>query len=1004
MKIKFLITVLLSVFSFSLFAQTIQVRGVVVDAADNSPLTGVSVRVANSQTITITDVNGGYTISVNRGESLIFSFIGMTSQTIVVTGPTINVALQSDVTRLEELIVVAYGVVRPEAKTGAVATVTGSGIAEVPITSVDKMLAGKMAGVQITSSSGQPGAESNIRVRGISSVNASNEPLWVVDGIPVMSGNQSYFTNTGNILTSINPSDIESITVLKDAAAASVYGSRAANGVILVTTKRGKEGKSQFTARVKYGASWLANDNNFRMMTGPELLGYQRQAIINAGRDPDDPSNAGRYRPMSLLQKPQTNWLDVLSRQGILQEGEVNATGGTNKSSYYSSISYHRNDGNFYGIDFYKISARINADFKLTNSISTGTRVNFSYSESNDVPMQSLYYANPLFGGMIILPWTPVYNEDGGYNFNISENAGVHPLAIAKHDKQGEKQYRLLGSAYVEWKPFRTLTIKTNNAIESTFGDGVRYWSAEGNADQILDDGTPYGVMQQSKLTYVQLTTSNTITFNDVFFDNHSVRFLLGHEAMKRDYNEVYFWGNTVDPLMPIIQTAPPEEIGAEYYIERRTMMSFFGILDYNFAGKYYLQASVREDGSSLFGSNKKWGLFWSAGGSWNIHSEGFMKNQHIFDLLKLRVSYGVNGNNGIGPYRAYGVYATTAYNGAAGLRPSRPSNDNLSWERNLTWNAGLDFGFLNRFNASLDLYTRDTEDMLLNKTVPQTSGFSSNFVNIGKINNKGIEFKLDADIVRSKNLNWSAGFNISFNKSKVLDLAGVEFITATLTDGSGSTDARLRHAVGRSVYSYYLYDYYGVNPLDGMPLWRTKDGEITNNFNQAGMIYAGSPEPKYTGGFYTSVDWKGLNLSAFLEFKGGNNVVMAEKRYLMSDGNQNMNQLAKALNYWKNPGDTGVNPKPVWQHTSNSYSASSTRWMQRGDYTRIKDVTLSYTLPKKISDKLQLSNLKLYVSGINLYTFHKVDWFDPERGVDGMGWGIYPMTKSFIGGIEVSF
>ncbi|MCL1974127.1 MAG: TonB-dependent receptor [Bacteroidetes bacterium] len=995
-KINFLIAVLCTVFSVSLFAQPVQVRGVVVDAGDNSPLPGVSVKVANSQTITTTDVNGEYVITANRGETLEFSCIGMTTQNIVVSGPVLNVALREDATKLEELIVVAYGVVRSEAKTGSIATVSGATLAEVPVTSVDKMLAGKMAGVQITSDSGQPGANSNIRIRGISSINASNEPLWVIDGIPVIQGDLAYFTNTGNALSAYNPSDIESITVLKDAAAASVYGSRAANGVILVTTKRGKEGKSQFSARAKYGVSTMANDNNFRMMNGSELLGYQRQAIINAGRDPDDPSNVSRYRPMSLLDKPQTDWLGILSRKGVMQEFEINSMGGNNKGSYYSSLSYHRNEGVYYGVDFNKVTARVNTDYKLTNTITTGARINLTYQESNDVAMQSLYYANPMFGGIIILPWTPVYDPDGeGFNFNISENANTNPKAIATHDKQYDKHYRLLGSSYIEWKPTRYLTFKTNNAVEATFGDGNRYWSPEGNYGQ-EDDNGPYGTQQFSTNTWTQLTTSNTITYNDVF-NSHSIRVLAGQEAMRRTYSEYFIWVPTVDPLMPIVNTCPPEDTEVEYDYNARTLMSFFGILDYNFAGKYYLQASVREDGSSLFGEKNKWGLFWSVGGSWNVSSEGFMKDQRIVDLLKLRVSYGVNGNNGISPYRAYGVYATTAYNGATGMRPSRPANENLSWERNLTWNVGLDFAFLRRFNASFDLYSRDTQDMLLDKQVPQTSGFSSNFLNIGKINNKGLEFKLDADIIQSKDINWSVGFNLAFNKSKIIDLAGSEFI-------SYSSDARLRHVVGKDFFTFYLYDYYGVNPVNGEPLWRTKDGELTNNFNLADRIYAGSPEPKYIGGFNTSVDWKGLNLSAFFEFKGGNKIFIGEKRYLESDGNQNMNQTVRMLNYWKKPGDTAVNPIPVWGTTSNAYNNSSTRYLQKGDYLRIKDITLSYNLPKKVLDKVKVSNLKLYVSGLNIFTFHKVDWWDPERGVDGMGFGIYPMTKSFIGGIELSF
>ena len=990
-KNKLLIAVLGIFLSIGLFAQPIQVRGVVVDAGDNSPLAGVSVRVANTLNVSITDVNGAYLISANRGESLEFSCIGMITQTVVVSGALHNVALSEDATRIDEVIVVAYGVVRPEAKTGAVASVSGATIAEVPVTSVDKMLAGKMAGVQITAASGQPGAASQIRVRGISSVNASNEPLWVVDGIPVLQGDLSYFTNTNNALSAINPSDIESITVLKDAAAASVYGSRAANGVILVTTKSGKDGRSQFTARAKYGVSALANDNNFRPMTGEELLNFQRTAIVNAGRDPDDPN--GIYRPLSLLNGQITNWMDHFSRQGILEEYEVNATGGNSKGSYYGSISYHRNQGVFYGVDYSRIQARVNADYKLTNTISSGSRINVAYGETNDVAMQSLYYVNPAFAGLIILPWTAAYTDDGEHNSRIPENSNANPRATAKYDDQYEKEYRFLGSTYVEWKPIRSLTFKTTNAVEAKFGNGIRYWAPQTNPSYVNPDGSTFGVLQQSKNEYVQMTTSNTLSFNDVLFENHSLRILAGQEAMRRNYDEMYIWAPGVDPLMPYPNTIPPADVEAEYYLSSQTMLSFFGILDYNYAGKYYLQASVREDGSSLFGENTKWGTFWSVGASWNIHNESFMKNQQIVDLLKLRLSYGVNGNNGIAPYRAYGVYATTAYMGTSGLRPSAPANQNLSWERNLTWNVGVDFSFLNRFDASIDIYSRDTKDMLLSVNVPQTTGFNTNFINIGKLNNKGIEFKLDAEIVKSSDLLWTAGFNISFNKSEILDLGGNDFI-----------GTNLRQAVGKSFYSYYLYDYYGVNPVNGEALWRSADGSLTNNFNQARQDYFGSPEPKYTGGLYTSLDWKGFNLGAFLEFKGGNNVLITEQRYVNCDGNQNMNQVASGLNYWKQPGDTGVNPKPVWGNTSNAWTGSNTRWLEKGDYLRIKDVTLSYSIPRKVLEKVKINNLKVYVSGLNVYTFHDVSWWDPERGVNGMGSGIYPMTKSFIGGIEITF
>jgi TonB-linked SusC/RagA family outer membrane protein len=477
-------------------------------------------------------------------------------------------------------------------------------------------------------------------------------------------------------MAALNPNDIESITVLKDAAAASVYGSRAANGVILVTTKSGKDGQAKFTVRAKYGASWLANDNNFGMMNGQELLSYQRDAVRNAGQDPDNPSGA-YYRPMELLSRPQTNWMDHLTRMGAIQEYEVNASGGNARGKYYSSIDYNKTDGVYYGIDFQKFTARLNADYKLTDALETGVRINAAYVEGNDVPMQNLYYSNPAFAGMVILPWTPAYNDDGTHNVNIPENSNSNPRATAEYDDQFGKQYQILGNMYLQWKPLKGITVKTTNAIEGIFGDGRRYWSPETN------EGS--ATLQTTMNRYIQLTTSNTISYDKVFFDEHTVRLLAGQEAMSRrgEYQLIYAPG--VNPDIPYPQTATAGGVEAGYSYSARTLMSFFGVLDYNWASKYFLQASVRADGSSLFGSDNKWGLFWSVGGSWNINQEEFMKGISFIDLLKLRVSYGVNGNNNINPYQAYGVYTSAIYNGITGMRPSRPENQNLSWEKNYT-------------------------------------------------------------------------------------------------------------------------------------------------------------------------------------------------------------------------------------------------------------------------------------------------------------------------------
>lgn len=985
-------------------AQNLQVSGVVSES-NGSPVSGAAVQLKGSTSVySMTDASGSFKLTVPSNGTLVVSCLGFKTVEVPVNGRIyIAVTLENDAELLEDLIVVAYGTVRREANTGSVVSMKSEGLAEAPVSSVDKFLSGKLAGVQVTSQTGQPGASTEIRIRGISSLNAGNDPLWVIDGIPVQTGDQSYFTNTSNAMSAINPNDIESITVLKDAAAASIYGSRAANGVILVTTKSGKAGKARFTARAKYGASQLANDNNFRIMTGRELLEWQRTAAINGGYNPDDPTSA-YYRPYSLLTGELNNWMDKFTRLGVLEEYEINASAGSDKGKFYSSLAYQKNNGITYGTDFQKFTARVNSDYKLTRNLEIGTRVNLAYTMSNDTPMQSLYYSNPFFAGMTILPWTKYYDEDGNYNVSIPENSNTNPLYTAFYDDQWEKQYRVHGTAYLQWEPVKNLVFKTNNSVETTFGEGRRYWAP--------DPGDSEGTLQTSNTQYITLTTSNTATYNYSVYDNN-IRVMLGQEAMRRSFFYYYAYAPTVDAAIPYLNTAVASGDQTGYSANYRTLLSFFGMLDYNYANRYFLQASVREDGSSLFGSENQWGLFWSVGGSWNISGEEFMKPIHrTLSLLKLRASYGVNGNNNISPYQAYGVYASAAYNGGNGTLPSSPDNSSLSWEKNYTWNVGLDAGFFDgRLNTQFDVYNRKTTDMLLSKQVPQTSGFSSNFMNIGSMSNKGIEFQIDGDLVHNSDFVWNVGFNFAYNKSEILDLGD--------TDEMTYSDSRIKHKVGERFYTFYLRDYYGVNPSNGQALWRhhepvlDEDGNetgeeiitLTSDYNQASFIYAGSPEPKYTGGFNTSLSYKSFNLSAFFEYKYGNKVLIVENRYINSDGSQmSMNQNARSLNYWKQEGDTGVFPKPVAGNSTNSYTFASTRWLEDGSYLRVKDITLSYNLPENIVKKANVNGVKVYVSGLNVFTFHNVNFWDPERGLDGMGTGVYPMTKSFVGGIEVTF
>ena len=995
-----MVTLLFASFGLAMAQQTITVSGTVVAEKDGQPIAGAYV-LANGTTLgAMTNDLGEFVIEDVPADAkeIIASFLGMTTAKAPVQAAPVVIVMQEDMNYLEDVVVVAYGSAKREAVTGSVTSVKGESLASAPVTSVDKALSGKLAGVQVTAVSGQPGAASQIRIRGNSSINASNAPLWVVDGIPVILDGTSEMTNISSGLATLNPNDIESITVLKDAAAAAVYGSRAANGVILVTTKSGKEGKAQFDARAKYGVSWLQSDSGFRMMTGSELLEYQRVAAINAGQDPDDPTSS-YYRPMSLLNGDTSSWMNHVTRPGTLQEYELSARGGNSRGTYFSSISYHKNDGVFYGIDYERFQARVNADYKLLKNLETGVRVNVAYTEQNDVPMQSLYYANPVFAGMTMLPWTPKYDENGNHNVKIPTNSNQNPRATAEYDDQWSKSYKFNGTMFLRWEPVKNLVIETRNSAEAAFTQDRRYWDprARGSAS----DPT----LQTTASQYTNFTTSNTINYANVFGGYHSMRVLLGQEANAYKYQYSYIYAPKVDPQIPYPSTAPQSGVEADMGFTNRSMISFFGIADYNYDNRYFVQATIREDGSSLFGAKNKWGLFWSASASWNLSNEKWMNSTSGWlDLLKVRASYGVNGNDGISAYQAYGVYAAAQYNGSVGMLPAQPSNDYLSWEKNKTWNVGLDFGFFgNRLRGNFDVYERITDDMLLDVKVPQTTGFSTNFMNAGSMKNSGVEFQLDGDIIASGDFLWTAGFNLAHNKTEILDLAvdpdenGLEKIE------SGSF---MHYVVGKSMYSYYLPDYYGVNPANGEALWVTEDGSLSNNYADARKYYAGSPEPKLIGGFNTTFQWKGLSLSAFFEYKVGCHILLLnEQSYLNSDGGQmTMNQMASSLNYWKQPGDTGVNPKPIAGNSTNSATALSDRWLERGDYLRIKDVTLSYSLPKVATDKMHIKGLRFFVSGLNLYCFNDVNFWDPENGVTGTGAGNYPLTKSFVGGVELSF
>jgi len=993
----------------SLFGQQIRVTGTVVDANDGSTLPGVTVMVKGTTQGTVTDMEGRYELTTASDAVLVFSFIGMLTREVSVDGRSvIDVSMQADMVGLEEVVVVGYGVQRREAATGAVSVVGEQDLRNMPVTSPERLLQGKVAGLQLNATTGQPGSSTQVRIRGFSSINASSEPLYVVDGVPIVVGDFNIFTSTGNTLANLNPGDIESITVLKDAAAASVYGSRAANGVILITTKRGRAGQpTRVNFRSRVGFSQKANDNDYRFMTADEIYSYNRQAIINSGFNPETygPIASGALFPGFYAGEtlptvyPEGHeragepielfdWQDAAFRNAQLREYEFNVTGATQNTSYFSSLNYTTQEGIMINTGHERISFRSNVDQRVSDIFKVGSNLNASYSFMDDRPNDAMYFVNPFWASINLLPWHLPYNPDGSYNHVLPSNANTNFIASADHEDQWERQYRVLGSVFGELEPLEGLTIRTQNSVELINGEGRRWWSP-------LSDPNESGTLQVSNTRLERYTTTNTINYVTRFANVHNVRALLGQEAFIHNWNYHYAYGTNIGAEIPHLNRATQNDSRVGYSFNEYSLMSFFGILDYSYDDRFFAQFSLRNDGNSKFGSENRWATFWSVGGSWNIHRENFMSELDFVNMLKLRASYGINGNDGIGIYDQWGTYSSagSAYNGVSGVNPSRIPNTTLTWELNRTYNVGLDFAIFRGLQGTLDYYHRNTESMLLSRPISRTSGASAFRINVGELVNEGFEGSLSYNTtVGDLNLNLRA--NAGRNNVEIIDLGGEEEI------GDGFWR---RFRVGGGYSDYYVYDWAGVNPANGQSLYYNEDGHLTPLYSEARRVFDGKMEPNIFGGFGSDLFYRGFGLSFFFDYKIGHYVYIMESRYTRSDGfNWGSNQNASLLDYWKEPGDVVPNPRPLVNNAMGANEWGTSRFLERGDFLRLRDVTLSYDLPRNLLQNARIQNARIFVNAANLHTWHDVSYWDPERGVTGGGYIIFPLAKSFSIGVDI--
>jgi TonB-linked SusC/RagA family outer membrane protein len=950
----------------------------------------------------------------------------------------------TDALALDEVIVVAYGTSTKGTYTGAASVVKADALRDASNVSFENVMGGKVAGLQVTTLSGQAGSTSSIRVRGIGSMNASNEPLYVVDGVPVISGNVSQLTDdiytTSNVMNTINPNDIESITVLKDAAASALYGSRAANGVIVITTKQGKQGKPVISFKASVGITPSFATDNFEVAPIEQQLEMYYENFWNAGvyyegatyeeasasacaafnqrfnkhgyimSAPDNTVNsltitgerAGRYY----------NWDSVLFRTEVYQSYDLSVSGATETSNYYTSFSYANDIGRTTVNNFDRITGRINFSQEVGKFIEFATNINISSSGKkgfNDTrSMQSNYFMQsrnvlwPLYWPTNYLtgdPWTARY---GSYALN--------PVFQNEQWDNNSKTLRVMANEAVTIKILPELFLKSIFSYDNTQVNDHLYYSP-----LHYYGAATTGSITEASTKINKLVSSTTMNFNKKVALRHNVGVLLGWEAEKNQTDYQRATGTNL-PTSALHTVATAGKLDASAYFWGNTLLSMLSRAEYNFDDKYYASASFRRDGSSRLGSNTRWGNFWSVAGSWRIDQEPFMDNVNIISGLRLRASYGVNGTL---PSANYGWRSLTSYNDKymelPGSGVSTIADANLSWETSYTSNIALEFGlFEQRISGSLEFFNRNSKDLLQDVPISEVTGFPSTLRNVGEINNKGLEVELYGNILKKSGFTWNAGLTASHVKSKVTKLYGGQDII--WYDPTGGDDrAKFIYTEGESTLALYGLEWAGVEDETGYNLWYLNNDETpdltvngrpaTYDFKNASEVIIGDVHPWLFGGFNTDLGWQGLTMSLNFAYKLGGQTYDAVSKDLNEDGYYWERMMSQDCydNRWTPENKDALYPMRIAIDLEDALQKSS-RHMHPADYLRLKSITLAYNLPENIISKLQISGARVFFNGANLLTLAAWKVYDPEVNEFGTRGYELPLSKTYTFGIEASF
>lgn len=1019
-RIKILLAILISLCYQPLLAQNKEIKGIVTSAEDDEPLIGATISVkGNEAQGVVTDIEGKYILQIPNSDcTLVVAYLGMKTQELKAPSSGIlNISLEAESMNLDEVVVTGYGNFSKSSFTGSANTLRADMMKNVPVMTVEQKLQGMTTGVSITSSSGQPGANQSIRIRGMGSFNASQEPLFVIDGVPVTSGSLStggadaaYMNNSKtNIMSTLNPSDIENITVIKDAAAASLYGSRAANGVILITTKQGKAGRTQVSLNIAGGFSDAAVD--FR----PTLSGDQRYELLYEGlynyaldKQMKSPSEyagqeIGKYAYVPEL--GYTDWRKELLRTAIHQNYEASVSGGNERTTFYASLGYNSQEGLAKNSSLDRYSARLNMSQKVGKYGEVGANVMFTQmnQEMNEERGSSI---NPFLDvAMLMNPSMTVRDKDGNY-VGAYPGTTLNPLRDILTDYNRTRMTRMFSTGYASIEPLKGLKLKETLSYDYTIQKDSRYFnplSAAGPKSG-SDAQTSKGFIE-----YGKLISSTSLNYVHTFNYKHHLDVLAAYEIESYQTDKASGERSRLPSNSNLVE--PDNASVLNSFIsstQAYRMLSYLSRLNYDYDDRYYIAGSFRRDGSSRLSPKNRWGNFWSVSGMWHLSNESFMKPiKHILSDVKIRASYGVNGNQPGSLYGYMGLYTYgQSYMGGFGSYESSLANPNLKWEKNYNLNIGLDLAFLSRIFLSIEYYNRDTKDLLYSLPISATTGFTNYLSNVGQLNNKGVELELRTINFATPHFNWSTVLNLSHNSNKIISLNGQleQSIEGTW----------FIHKVGLPYHTFYVKEFAGVDPQNGDALYYTntlnKDGsysrEITNDISKAQAIPYKSVNPKISGGLTNILNYKQLDLSFTLTYSLGGYSFDKLGTYI-ENGTTNIytskyNLPAYAMDRWQKPGDQTDVPRFVYNQSASDNNSS--RYIHSTDHLRLKNLTLGYTLPREWTRKVMVNKARFYFSGSNLLTWAKWKQYDPETPVNGEVFCEAPPMRTFSFGVQLTF